>query len=156
MSENSKGIPEKVEFTPIGYVENDYLEPEYNEEVYQKVSKIIIRKDLVDGLYRVEELEKLYILFYFSKSKGYKLIHRRRYDGEMSGVFASRSPYRPNGIGLTIVELLKVEGNVLHVKGLDAINGTPVLDIKPYIKEIEEKSEEQRTEGEQKTSTGNQ
>jgi tRNA-Thr(GGU) m(6)t(6)A37 methyltransferase TsaA len=56
----------------------------------------------------------------------------------MSGIFASRSPYRPNKIGLTVVELLKVDGNVLHVKGLDAINGTPVLDIKPYIKEIEE------------------
>ncbi|MHC1755868.1 MAG: tRNA (N6-threonylcarbamoyladenosine(37)-N6)-methyltransferase TrmO [Methanosarcina sp.] len=142
MNENAEKIPKKVEFTPIGYVENDYLEPGYNEEIYQKVSKIILKKDLEEGLYRVEELEKLYILFYFSKSKGYKLIHRRRYDGEMSGVFASRSPYRPNGIGLTIVELLKVEGNVLHVKGLDAINGTPVLDIKPYIKEIEEKDEE--------------
>ena len=142
MSENTEKIPKKVEFTPIGYVENEYLEPGYNEEIYQKVSKIILRKDLAEGLYRVEELEKLYILFYFSKSKGYKLIHRRRYDGEMSGVFASRSPFRPNGIGLTIVELLKVEGNVLHVKGLDAIDGTPVLDIKPYLKDIEETKEE--------------
>lgn len=142
MNENTEIIPKKVEFTPIGYVENDYLEPRYNEEIYEKISKIIIKKDLMDGLYRVEELEKLYILFYFSKSKGYNLIHRRRYDGEMSGVFASRSPYRPNGIGLTLVELLKVEGNVLHVKGLDAINGTPVLDIKPYMKDIEEKDEE--------------
>ena len=57
----------------------------------------------------------------------------------MAGVFASRSPYRPNKIGLTIVELLKVEENILYVKGLDAIDGTPVLDIKPYIKEVEEK-----------------
>ena len=155
MNENTEKIPKKVEFTPIGYVENDYLEPGYNEEIYQKVSKIILKKDLVEGLYRVEELEKLYILFYFSKSKGYKLIHRRRYDGEISGVFASRSPYRPNGIGLTIVELLKVEGNVLHVKGLDAINGTPVLDIKPYIKDIEEKDEESTGEKEQKISAEN-
>jgi len=142
MSENTEIIPKKVEFTPIGYVENDYLEPGYNEEIYQKVSKIILRKDLAEGLYRVEELEKLYILFYFSKSEGYKLIHRRRYDGELSGVFASRSPFRPNGIGLTIVELLKVEDNVLHVKGLDAIDGTPVLDIKPYIIDTEETKEE--------------
>ena len=138
MSEDSEILPEKIEFTPIGYVENDYLEPKYNEEVYQKVSKIVIKKELEEGLYRIEELEKLYILFYFSKSEGYKLIHRRRYDGEISGVFASRSPYRPNGIGLTLVEFLKVEGNILYVKGLDAINGTPVLDIKPYIKETEE------------------
>lgn len=142
MSENLEKVPEKIEFTPIGYVENDYLEPEYNEDIYKKISKIILKKELAEGLYRVEELEKLYILFYFSKSKGYQLIHRRHYDGEMSGVFASRSPYRPNGIGLTIVELIKVEDNVLYVKGLDAINGTPVLDIKPYIKKLEEKAEE--------------
>jgi len=142
MSEDPESTPETIEMTPIGYVENDYFEPKYNEEVYQKVSKIVLKKELTEGLYRVDELEKLYILFYFSKSEGYKLIHRRRYDGEMAGVFASRSPYRPNRIGLTIVELLKVEGNVLHVKGLDAINGTPVLDIKPYIKKIEEKDEE--------------
>jgi len=133
---------ERIEMVPVGYVENDYLEPVYNEEVYSKVSKIVLKKEFIEGLYRIEDLEKLYILFYFSKSKGYKLIHRRHYDGEISGVFASRSPYRPNGIGLTIVELLKTEGNVLHVKGLDAINGTPVLDIKPYIKETEEKDEE--------------
>ena len=96
------------------------------------------------GFIGSKTLEKLYIFFYFSKSKGYELIHRRRYDGKISGVFASRSPHRPNGIGLTIVELLKVEGNVLHVKGLDAINGTPVLDIKPYIEKIEENDEERQ------------
>ncbi len=140
MSKDPEKSPEKIEFTPIGYVENDYLEPEYNEEIYEKVSKIILKNELIDGLYRIEELEKLYILFYFSRSEGYKLINRRRYDGEIAGVFASRSPFRPNGIGLTLVELVKVEGNVLYVKGLDAINGTPVLDIKPYIKEIEEES----------------
>ncbi|PAV14268.1 tRNA-Thr(GGU) m(6)t(6)A37 methyltransferase TsaA [Methanosarcina spelaei] len=148
MNENPE-VSERIEMVPVGYVENDYLEPVYNEEVYSKVSKIVLMKEFTDGLYRIEDFEKLYILFYFSKSKGYKLIHRRRYDGEVSGVFASRSPYRPNGIGLTIVELLNVEGNVLHVRGLDAINGTPVLDIKPYIRETEEEDEKQRTEKEQ-------
>jgi tRNA (adenine37-N6)-methyltransferase len=142
MNEKPEKFSEKIEFTPIGYVENDYFEPVYNEEIYEKVSKIILKNELTDGLYRVEELEKLFILFYFSQSEGYKLISRRRYDGEMAGVFASRSPFRPNGIGLTLVELVKVEGNVLYVKGLDAINGTPVLDIKPYLKEIEEKDED--------------
>jgi len=141
MNENPE-VPETIEMIPVGYVENDYIEPVYNEEVYRKVSKIVLKKEFTDGLYRIEDFEKLYVLFYFNKSKGYELIHRRRYDGEISGVFASRSPYRPNGIGLTVVELLKVEDNVLHIKGLDAINGTPVLDIKPYIKETEEKDEE--------------
>jgi len=137
MNEIPEQFPEKIEFTPIGYVENDYFEPEYNEEIYQKVSKIILNTELTEGLYRIGELKKLYILFYFSRSEGYRLIHRRRYDREITGVFASRSPFIPNGIGLTLVEFLKAEGNILHVKGLDAINGTPVLDIKPYIKKIE-------------------
>lgn len=140
MNENSETF-KTIEMIPVGYVENDYLEPVYNEEVYKKVSQIVLKKEFTDGLYRIDDFEKLYILFYFSESEGYKLTQRRRYDGEISGVFASRSPYRPNGIGLTIVELLKVEGNVLHVKGLDAINGTPILDIKPYIKKIEESIE---------------
>jgi tRNA (adenine37-N6)-methyltransferase len=139
MNENSEAS-ETIEMIPVGYVENDYIEPVYNEEVYKKVSKIVLKEEFKDGLYRIEDFDKLYVLFYFSKSKGYELIHRRRYDGEISGVFASRSPHRPNRIGLTVVELLKVEGNVLHVKSLDAINGTPVLDIKPYITETEEKN----------------
>ena len=139
MNENPEAS-ETIEMIPIGYVENDYIEPVYNEEVYKKVSKIVLKEEFTDGLYRIEDFEKLYVLFHFSKSKGYELIHRRRYDGEISGVFASRNPHRPNRIGLTVVELLKVEGNVLHVKGLDAINGTPVLDIKPYIKETEEQN----------------
>ena len=136
MSENMEEAPEKIEMFPIGYVENDYLEPVYNEEIYVKVSKIILKRELVEGLYRIEDFRKIYVLFYFSKVEGYELIQHRRYDGKLSGVFASRSPHRPNRIGLTIVELLKVEGNVLLVKGLDAINGTPVLDIKPYLEKI--------------------
>jgi tRNA-Thr(GGU) m(6)t(6)A37 methyltransferase TsaA len=139
--ETNEKDPEAIVMLPVGYVENDYLEPGYSEKVYQTVSKIRIKEELAEGLYRIEDFKKLYILFHFSKSKGYDLIHRRRYDGEISGLFASRTPRRPNGIGLTLVELLKVEGNVLHVKGLDAINGTPVLDIKPYIKRIEEGSD---------------
>ncbi|HWR24820.1 MAG TPA: tRNA (N6-threonylcarbamoyladenosine(37)-N6)-methyltransferase TrmO [Methanosarcina sp.] len=138
MNENPHENSETIEMKPVGYVENDYLEPVYNEEVYQKVSKVILKEELKDGLYRIEDFKKLYIVFYFSKSTGCELIQRRRYDGKLSGVFANRSPHRPNNIGLTVVELLKVEGNVIHVKGLDAINGTPVLDIKPYIKEVEE------------------
>jgi tRNA-Thr(GGU) m(6)t(6)A37 methyltransferase TsaA len=144
MSDDPETTSDRIEMFPIGYVENDYLEPAYNEEIYQKVSKIVLKKELAEGLYRIDDFRKVYILFFFSKAREYELIQHRRYDGKLSGVFASRSPYRPNGIGLTIVELLKVEGNVLYVKGLDAINKTPVLDIKPYIEKIEDNDEENR------------
>jgi len=100
---------EKIEMSPIGYVENDYLESMHDEEVFQKISKIILKKEMAEGLYQIDEFEKVYILFYFSEAKGYKLIRHRGYDGKLTGVFASRSPYRPNGIGLTIVELLRIE-----------------------------------------------
>lgn len=128
----------KIEMLPIGYVENDLLKTGYNEKARQTVSRIVLKEEFTKGLYRIEDFEKLQVLFHFSKAAGYELVQRRRYDGEISGVFACRSPHRPNGIGLTTVEFLKVEGNVLHVKGLDAINGTPVLDIKPYIEKIDE------------------
>ncbi|MDD2439805.1 MAG: tRNA (N6-threonylcarbamoyladenosine(37)-N6)-methyltransferase TrmO [Methanosarcinaceae archaeon] len=131
----------KIELRPIGYVENAYFEPGYKEEVFQKISKIVLKAEFAKGLFRLDDFEKLYILFHFSKSGGYKMVQRRRYDGKLSGVFACRSPHRPNGIGLTLVKLLKIEGNVLYVKGLDAINKTPVLDIKPYIKKSKEKPE---------------
>ncbi len=143
MSKEQDASSEKIEMYPIGYVENEYLEPVYNEEVYRKVSKIVLKKELAEGLFRLEDFRKIYVLFYFSKSGGYELTQHRRYDGKLSGVFASRSPYRPNGIGLTIVELLRVEGNAVYVKGLDAINGTPVLDIKPYIEKIITRKTEQ-------------
>lgn len=145
MSKEQDASSEKIEMYPIGYVENEYLEPVYNEEVYRKVSKIVLKKELAEGLFRLEDFRKIYVLFYFSKSGGYELTQHRRYDGKLSGVFASRSPYRPNGIGLTIVELLRVEGNAVYVKGLDAINGTPVLDIKPYLEKIEDNKKEENS-----------
>jgi tRNA (adenine37-N6)-methyltransferase len=144
MSDDPETTSDRIEMFPMGYVENDYLEPAYNEEIYRKVSKIVLKKELAEGLYRIDDFRKVYILFFFSKAREYELIQHRRYDGKLSGVVASRSPYRPNGIGLTLVELLKVEGNVLYVKGLDAINKTPVLDIKPYIEKIEDNDEENR------------
>ena len=134
-------LDSKIEIFPIGHVENDYLEPVYDEKVYQKVSKLILKEEFAEGLWRIEDFEKLQILFYFSKSEDCKLIQHRRIDGELSGVFACRSPRRPNRIGVTLVDLLKVEGNVLLVKGLDAINGTPVIDIKPYIERLDNDSE---------------
>jgi tRNA (adenine37-N6)-methyltransferase len=146
MSDETEYTSEIIEMFPIGYVENDYLEAIYNEEVYRKVSKIVLKKELAEGLYCIEDLRKIYILFYFSKVEGYELIQHRRFDGQLSGVFASRSPRRPNGIGLTIVELLRVEDNVLYVRGLDAINGTPVLDIKPYIEKLEDNEKEKGAE----------
>jgi tRNA-Thr(GGU) m(6)t(6)A37 methyltransferase TsaA len=73
------------------------------------------------------------VVFYFHRSQGYDLTQHPRGDPRRPkrGVFTLRSPRRPNPIGVTVVDLVAIEGNVLRVRGLDAINGTPVLDIKP-------------------------
>jgi formylmethanofuran dehydrogenase subunit E len=73
------------------------------------------------------------VVFYFHRSRGFDLLQHPRGDKSRPrrGVFSLRSPRRPNPIGVTVVDLVAIDGNVLHVQGLDAINGTPVLDLKP-------------------------
>lgn len=125
---------DNINMRPIGYVENEFHELKYNEEMYQSISKIIIYDEFKDGLYRVTDFDRLEIIYYFDKFDQYELIQNRRIDGIRAGVFASRTPRRPNGIGITTVKLEKFVDNILYVKGLDALDNTPVLDIKPYVK----------------------
>ena len=85
------------------------------------------------GLKDIDDFSHLIVLWLFHTSKGYSLIVKPLFYEGRRGVFATRHPDRPNPIGLSVVELLKRRGNVLEVRGLDAIDGTPVLDIKPYV-----------------------
>lgn len=112
-----------MELKPIGTVRS----------VNGDVSEIVVDPELADGLFRLEENEKVLILFIFDRSEGYELRVHPKGDVKNSqvGVFASRSPRRPNSIGATVVRLLGIEGNVIRVSGLDAWEGTPVVDIKP-------------------------
>jgi tRNA-Thr(GGU) m(6)t(6)A37 methyltransferase TsaA len=115
---------------PIGFVRNDIEESTDFSEV---VSTIEIRPDLAEGLYRLDESKEIDVLFWFDRCLPAKMkLHPKgNPDNPLVGVFASRSPNRPNPIGVTRVILLSVNGNILTVKGLDALNGTPVIDIKP-------------------------
>ena len=96
------------------------------------ISKIEVFRKYQDGLKDVEGFSHLVILYLLHKSKSYSLHVRPRLDTTLRGVFATRSPNRPNRIGLRVVELLERNGNKLKVKGLDAEDNTPLLDIKPY------------------------
>jgi len=114
----------------IGIVESPVKEP-LGPDAFDGVRSVIrIYPEYEEGLYRIEEQKYIEVLFYFHHSKGYKLV-TKTWSGEIRGVFASRSPHRPTMIGATMVYLEKREGNRLFVRGLDAIDGTPVLDIKP-------------------------
>ncbi len=117
---------------PIGYVRNPFNEvvkmPEI-KKVTESTSIIEVLDEYAEGLFKVEEQEFLNIIFYFNKSEGYEFICNTPM-GEQRGVFACRSPRRPNSLGTTTVKLIKREGNKLFVTGFDAINGTPIIDIK--------------------------
>ena len=121
---------------PIGYVESSFSFPDDPEKMREKESFLFIYPEYEEGLYRIEESDFINVVFYFHQSSGYTLKGKRR-GGEIRGVFASRSPHRPSPIGLTRVKLIAREKNRLRVKGLDAIDGTPILDIKPYVKDID-------------------
>jgi tRNA-Thr(GGU) m(6)t(6)A37 methyltransferase TsaA len=95
---------------------------------------IEILPEFADGLGDIEGFSHLFILWVFDRVEGFDLIANPPADeGRSHGVFATRSPRRPNPIGLTVVELLRREGGLLHVRGVDMLDGTPVLDVKPYL-----------------------
>jgi tRNA (adenine37-N6)-methyltransferase len=126
---------ERVSFVPIGFVESDFKEIQDNPDIFQgTTARIRILDEYSDGIFRLENYRRLYIIYFFDRAEGYRLILHPRGDRSrpQRGVFATCAPYRPNPIGLSVVELLSVEGNTLTVRDLDAIDGTPVLDIKPW------------------------
>jgi formylmethanofuran dehydrogenase subunit E len=120
-----------MKVTEIGKVINKHKYPVDSDEMKKTTSVIEIREEFADGLDKIENYKYLQIVFYFNQSEDYNLIGSRR-KGLPRGLFASRSSRRPSPLGITTVELLKREGNHLSIYGLDAIDQTPVVDIKPY------------------------
>jgi tRNA-Thr(GGU) m(6)t(6)A37 methyltransferase TsaA len=123
----------KIEIKPIGLVKRASLDENVRDKSI--VSRIVVKKVLVKALDGVEEFSHVFIIYWMheiSKAER-RLVHSEcRTEMPPIGIFACRGPIRPNPIGLTLVELVKREENVLWVKGLDALDNTPVLDIKPY------------------------
>ena len=119
---------------PIGYVENDINSP--IDSGWAKVeSSIVLREDLAPALSGLSEFSHIVVIFWMHQAKSRNALVRRpqnREDMPEVGVLAQRAKHRPNPIGITAVPLVKINGCSIVVRGLDAINGTPVLDIKPY------------------------
>ncbi len=126
---------EKITFTPVGTVKTDAVGNQVRDE--NVISNLVIKPEFTEALEGIEDFSHIFVLFYLNLAKTssdlpLKVHPRGRIDMPLVGLFGTRTPYRPNPIGLTVVKLLKIEGNVLTVKGLDAYDGTPVLDVKPY------------------------
>ena len=92
-----------------------------------------ILPEFAPGLQDIEGFSHLIVVWEFNRSHGAELLGTPPSDTRVHGVFATRSPYRPNPIGLTVVELLRRDGVALQVRGVDMLDGTPILDIKPYL-----------------------
>ena len=106
-----------------------------------KISKIEIYKEYEGGLKDIEGFTHLHVFYWLHKSKGFSLIVATPWDTISHGLFTTRSPHRPNPIGHAVVDLVERKDNILSVRGLGAIEGTPVMDIKPYIKKLDVKTD---------------
>lgn len=127
----------EMNLIPIGFVKNKITEPK-RENWESVISEIIINEDLKEALSRIEEFSHIIVIYWMHKvspsQRSVVKVHPKSDRNlPLVGVLTSRSPARPNPIGITTVKLLDRRDNVLKVIGLDAIDGTPVLDIKPYI-----------------------
>ena len=97
----------------------------------------IIDEKYIDGLQDLDGFSHIYLLYSFHKATRTELLVTPFMDKQTRGVFATRSPLRPNHIGISIVKLQRVDGNIVYVEGIDVLDGTPLLDIKPYIEEFD-------------------
>lgn len=124
---------ESITYEAIGYVANEFDESTTPDEIRSAESDIVLDPALAEGLTGLEPGQQIMVVFYFHRSQSYDLTQHPRGNTTRPkrGVFALRSPRRPNPIGVTVADLVAIEGNVLRVRGLDALNGTPVLDLKP-------------------------
>ena len=130
----------RMEFNPIGVIHSPYkarADAPHQGHSSESISEMELYEDYVEGLQDIDGFSHLLVTYYFHQSQGYSLIVRTPHDKEPHGVFATRSPNRPNPIAICVVELISREGKVLKVKGLDAVDGTPLLDIKPYFPAID-------------------
>jgi tRNA (adenine37-N6)-methyltransferase len=125
---------------PIGFVSSPYRNtseiPKGLGARHEANGVLRILPEFEAGLTDIEGFSHLIVLWEFDRSHGFELLGTPPSDNRQHGVFATRSPRRPNPIGLTTVELLRREGIALHVRGVDMLDGTTILDIKPYLSSI--------------------
>lgn len=136
-------LPEKdaIIFHPIGRIRSPFdslegmpIQPSGAKDVEGTIE---LHGALEEGLQDLEGFSHIILLYHFHKNDGYNLKLTPFMDTEERGLFSTRAPRRPNMIGMSTVELIRIEGNILHIKGVDVLDGTPLIDIKPYVKKFD-------------------
>jgi tRNA-Thr(GGU) m(6)t(6)A37 methyltransferase TsaA len=120
--------------SPHKSIEDMPIQPKGAAEV---IGQVIVDEKYIDGLQDLDGFSHLYLLYSFHKATRTELLVTPFMDKQTRGVFATRSPLRPNHIGISIVKLIKVEANTVFVEGIDVLDETPLLDIKPYIEKFD-------------------
>lgn len=140
MSQVNEFSGNPISFRPIGYVKSPYKStgeiPKGFGVKHDAEGALEILPEFELGLKDIEGFSHLFVLWAFHRSEGFELVGTPPIDNRPHGVFATRSPRRPNPIGLTVVELLGRDGRHLDVRGVDMLDGTPILDIKPYLSSV--------------------
>jgi tRNA (adenine37-N6)-methyltransferase len=125
---------------PIGQVKSPYQNardiPRGLGTKHEAEGVLEINEEFESGLTDIDGFSHLYVIWVFDRSEGFELKGTPPSDDRPHGVFATRSPKRPNPIGLTVVELLRREGPRLYVRGVDMLDRTPILDLKPYLSNV--------------------
>ena len=132
----------KIELKPIGIIHSPYkTKEEIPIQAYlsDEVGEVEVFSEYEDGLKDVEGFSHIMIVYIFHKSKGYSLHVKPFLDHVSRGLFATRHPNRPNPIGISTVRVLERKGNILKIKGMDVIDGTPLVDIKPYVPRFDDR-----------------
>ena len=129
-----------ISMQPIGFIYSPFTEK--SETPIQAVrsqalGRVEVNLEFSEGLKDIEGFSHIILLYVFHESNGYELRIKPYLDDQLRGLFATRYPYRPNPIGISVVRLLKHEGNHLEIEGVDVLNGTPLLDIKPYVEDFD-------------------
>ena len=125
-----------VFYSPIGVIHSEHttaretpIQPAYAKGCKGRAE---IFPEFVSGLQDLDGFSHIYLIYHLDRAGSLKLTVKPFMEDIERGVFATRAPCRPNSIGLSVVELVRLEGNVLHLDGMDILDGTPLLDIKPY------------------------
>lgn len=137
--------PETYTFQSIGIIHSPHkiLEKTPIQPVFCRDIKgsITLDEEYIDGLMSLHEFSHIYLFYYFNHSNKTSLRLKPFLSDQEQGIFATRAPHRPNKLGMSLVRLDKIEGNALYVRDLDVMDGTPLLDIKPYIQRFDSRDE---------------
>jgi tRNA-Thr(GGU) m(6)t(6)A37 methyltransferase TsaA len=125
---------------PIGIIHSPFQSGEetpIQPSCSRATGQVEVFKEYQEGMEDIEGFSHIILIYWFHKSKGYSLKVKPFLDDALRGVFATRAPSRPNQIGISVVRLLERKENILYVKGIDVLDGTPLLDIKPHVPDFE-------------------